>query len=123
MRAGIFRPVFGSLGSAVAALCCAGAPAVLGTLSAAGLGFLVNDLVHFPLLALFIGLGLWGLRDGAKRHGLRAVLALGGVGALLMSAGILLQPPVVYVGAATMIAASVWNVLALRRAHRGGVGP
>lgn len=115
MRAGIF----GSLGSTFAALCCAGVPTVLGALSAAGLGFLVNDLVLFPLLALFLGLGLWGLWDGVSRHGLRAVLVLGGVGALLMVAGILLRPLLVYAGAAAMIAASVWNVVALRCANRG----
>jgi hypothetical protein len=92
-------------------------PAVLGALSAAGLGFIVNDLVLFPLLALFLGLGLWGLGAGARRHGLRAVLALGGVGALLMVAGILLQP-LVYAGAAAMIAASLWNAVALRQMHR-----
>ncbi len=114
--------VFGSLGATVAALCCAGVPAVLGALSAAGLGFLVNDLILFPLLALFLGLGLWGLWDGVRRHGLRTVLVLGGAGALLMVAGILLRPLIVYSGAAAMIAASVWNVLALRRARRGEVG-
>lgn len=113
------RAVIGSLASAFAALCCAGVPAVLGALSAAGVGFLVNDLILFPLLALFLGLGLWGLRDGVRRHGLRAVLVLGGVGAVLMVAGILLQPLIIYAGAALMIAASVWNMLVLRRAHRG----
>lgn len=104
------------MSATVAALCCAGVPAVLGALSAAGLGFLVNDLILFPLLALFLGLGLWGLRDGARRHGLRAVLVLGGVGALLMVAGILLRPLVVYAGAAAMLGAAVWNTVELRRA-------
>ena len=83
-----------------------------------GLGFLVNDLILFPLLALFLGFALWGLWDGVKRHGLRMVLVLGGVGALLMVAGILLKPLIVYVGAAAMIAASIWNVFALQRTHR-----
>ncbi|MBA4115958.1 MAG: MerC domain-containing protein [Rubrobacter sp.] len=114
MRAGIF----GSLGSSFAALCCAGVPAVLGALSAAGLGFLVNDLILFPLLALFLALGLWGLWDGVRRHGLRMVLVLGGVGALLMVAGILLQPLLVYAGAVAMIAASIWNVVLLQQMHR-----
>jgi mercuric ion transport protein len=107
--------VFGSLGATVASLCCAGVPAILGALSAAGLGFLVNDLILFPLLALFLGLGLWGLWDGVRRHGLRAVLVLGGVGALLMVAGILLQPLIVYAGAAAMLGAAVWNTVALRQ--------
>lgn len=116
------KAVLGSLGSAFAAACCAGVPAVLGALSASGLGFLVNDLILFPLLALFLGLGLWGLWDGVTRHGLRGVLVLGGIGAALMVAVIIFQPLIIYAGAAVMIGASVWNVLALRRAHRGEAG-
>jgi hypothetical protein len=58
MRPGISGPVFSSvlssLGSAFAALCCAGAPAILGALSAMGLGFLINDLILVPRLALFL---------------------------------------------------------------------
>lgn len=56
MRAGIF----GSLGSVFAALRCAGVRAVSGALSAVGIGFLVNDLILFPLLAISLGLALWG---------------------------------------------------------------
>ncbi len=112
------KAIFGSLGSAFAAACCAGIPAVLGTLSAAGLGFLVNDLILFPLLALFLGLGLWGLWDGVSRHGLRGVLVLGGIGAALMVAGIVFQP-LIYVGAMAMIGAALWNILALRQARQG----
>ncbi len=58
-------PVFGSLGATVAALCCAGVPAFLGALSAAGLGFLVNDLVLLPLVLVSLGVALWGL-GGAR---------------------------------------------------------
>jgi mercuric ion transport protein len=105
--------LFGSLGSAFAALCCAGVPAVVGALSAAGLGFLVNDLILLPLLVLSLGLALWGLGRGVARHGLRGVLVLGWVGAMLMAAGIFFRP-LVYVGAAAMIGAALWNALALR---------
>ena len=115
MHAGIFGSLFSSLGSAFAALCCAGVPAVLGALSAAGLGFLINDLILLPLLALFLGLTLWSLSEGVQRHGTRAVLVLGGLGAALVVAGILASPLVVYAGAAAMIAASLWNALALRQ--------
>ncbi len=115
MRAGIF----GSLGSAFAALCCAGVPALLGALSAAGLGFLVYDLILFPLLALFLGLALWGLGSGVARHGLRGVLVLGWIGAALMVAGIFSLPALIYAGAAAMIAASIWNVVAIRQTKQG----
>lgn len=114
MRAGIF----GSLGSAFAAACCAGVPAVLGALSAAGLGFLVNDLILFPLLAISLGLALWGIGSGVTRHGLRGVLVLGWVGAALMVSGIFSLPALIYAGAAAMIAASIWNALAVRQAKR-----
>jgi mercuric ion transport protein len=116
MRSGIF----GSLGSVFAALCCAGVPAVLGALSAAGLGFLINDLILLPLLALFLGLALWSLSGGVGRHGNRAVLVLGGIGAALMVAGILVSPLVVYAGAIAMISASVWNAIALRQGRLAG---
>lgn len=114
MRAG----VFGSLGSASAALCCAGVPAVLGALSAAGLGFLVNDLILFPLLALFLGLALWSLGSGVSHHGMRGVLVLGWIGAGLMLAGIFSLPALIYAGAAAMIAASIWNALAIRQSKQ-----
>ncbi len=108
--------LFGSLGAAVAALCCAGVPAVLGALSAAGLGFLVNDAILLPLVALALGVALWGLWRGTAQHRLSGVLALGWVGALLLVAGIFLYP-LIYVGVAAMLGATVWNTAALRRAH------
>ena len=107
--------VAGSVGATVAALCCAGVPAVLGTLSASGLGFLVNDLILLPLVVLALGLALWGLGRGAARHGLRGVLVLGWVGAVLLAVGIFLYP-LVYTGVAAMLGAAVWNTVALRRA-------
>ncbi len=110
--------VFGSLGATVAALCCAGVPAVLGALSAAGLGFLVNDLVLLPLVLVSLGVALWGLGRGVVRHGLRGVLGLGWVGAVLLVVGIFLYP-LVYAGMAAMLAAALWNTVALRRAAAG----
>lgn len=48
-------------GSIFAALCCLGFPALLSTLSAIGLGFLVNDAILVPLLILFLGITIAGL--------------------------------------------------------------
>lgn len=70
----------GSLGAVLAALCCAGVPAVLGALSAAGLGVLINDAILLPLVLLSLGVALWGFRRGTVRHRLRGVLALGSLG-------------------------------------------
>ncbi len=110
--------VFGSLGATVAALCCAGVPAVLGALSAAGLGFLVNDLVLIPLVLVSLGVALWGLGRGVVRHGLRGVLVLGWIGAALLVVGIFLYP-LVYAGMAAMLGAAAWNTVALRRTAAG----
>ena len=108
--------VFGSLGATFAALCCAGVPAVLGALSAAGLGFVVNDAILLPLVVLALGVALWGLWRGTARHGSRGVLLLGGVGAVLLVVGIILYP-LVYAGVAAMLGAAVWNTAALRGAQ------
>lgn len=107
----------GSLGATFAALCCAGVPAVLGALSAAGLGVLINDAILLPLVLLSLGVALWGLGRGTARHGLRGVLALGSLGAVLLMVGIFLSPLVVYAGVATMLGAALWNAVALGRAH------
>lgn len=108
--------VFGSLGATFAAPCCAGVPAVLGALSAAGLGFVVNDAILLPLVVLALEVALWGLWRGSARHGSRAVLVLGGVGAMLLVVGIILYP-LVYAGVAAMLGAAVWNTAALRGAQ------
>ena len=109
--------VAGSVGATVAALCCAGVPAVLGALSASGLGFLVNDLILLPLVVVALGLALWGLGRGTARHGLHIVLVLGWVGATLLIVGIFLYP-LVYAGVAAMLVAAAWNTVALRSAAR-----
>ena len=107
----------GSLGAAFAALCCAGVPAVLGALSAAGLGVLINDAILLPLVLLSLGVGLWGLGRGTARHGLLGVPALGSLGAALLVVGIFLSPLLVYAGSAAMLGAALWNAVALGRAH------
>lgn len=55
-------------GSAFAALCCLGFPALLALLSAIGLGFLIHDVVLIPLLAVFLLMTLVGLYYGMKSH-------------------------------------------------------
>jgi len=105
--------IFGTLVSAFLALCGAGVPAVVGAVSAVGLGFLTERWVVLPLLVLSLGFALWGLGVGTARHGLQAVLVLGWIGAALMLAGTAFQP-FAYAGAVIMIGASIWNARALR---------
>jgi len=44
---------FGTGGVIITSLCCLGLPLVLALLSLLGLGFVINDFILFPLLAVF----------------------------------------------------------------------
>jgi mercuric ion transport protein len=107
--------ILGSIGSALAALCCGGVPVVLGVISAVGLGFLINDMILLPLVALSLGVAFWGLGRGVSRHRSPSVVVLGGEGAVFMVAGIFTQPLVIYTGIAALIGAALWNALVLQR--------
>jgi len=74
----------GVVGSIFAALCCIGTPALLAFLSAIGLGFLINDLVLLPLLAVFLILTGYGLIVSRKRHGRKEPLIVFGVSAAVI---------------------------------------
>ncbi len=106
---------FGAPGGAVvgtfAALCCAGAPGALGLLSAVGAGFLINDLILLPLLAVALGVAIWALARGARRRDDRRPLWLGVGGAAGMAVGIFAGTWLVWAAAALLVAASIWNLL------------
>ncbi len=105
----------GTGGSLFAALCCLGTPAILAFLAAIGAGFLINDLILLPLLALSLLIAVWGLEKGREVHGDKRPLRLGTSGALLLPAGIFVGAWMVAIGAALLIGASIWNVAARRR--------
>src|SRR5215471_17005224 len=71
-------------GSAFAALCCLGTPAVLAIASSIGLGFLINDAILIPLLIAFLLITLVGLYLGMRHHRRTWALILGAVGAVLL---------------------------------------
>lgn len=83
----VFATVWGPVGSVVAALCCLGAAPLLAALTAAGLGFLINDLFLVPLLAAFLGVTIWGLRRDAGRHGSGGPAGLAWLAALVTVGG------------------------------------
>ncbi|MDP9349370.1 MAG: MerC domain-containing protein [Gemmatimonadota bacterium] len=109
----------GTGGSLFAALCCLGTPAILAFLAAIGAGFLVNDLILLPLLAISLLVSLWGLEKGREVHRNPGPLRLGTLGAVLIPAGIFLGAWLVAIGAVLLIAATVWNVVARRRCETG----
>lgn len=104
----------GLLGSGFTLLCCAGAAPVLGLLSAAGLGFLINDAVLVPLLAVALGVTAWGLRQGRRCHGQASALLFGLVGAAVTVGGLYLWLPLAFAGFGVVILTSVWNLRLVR---------
>ncbi len=58
----------GISGAAFAALCCFAPLVVAGLVTAIGLGFILKDSILFGLIALFIGMALFGYYL-IRRHG------------------------------------------------------
>lgn len=105
----------GTGGSLFAALCCLGIPGILAFLAAIGAGFLVNDLILLPLLAVSLIVALWGLEKGGEIHRDPRPLQLGTVGAVLIPSGVFIGAWLVALGAVLLVSATVWNVVARRR--------
>ena len=100
----------GIVGSLIPALCCLGVPAVLSIFTAIGLGFLINDAVLLPLLALFLLITLIGLYTGYRVHRKRTALVLGFVSTIVTFLFLFVFPPITYIGIVGLIAASILNV-------------
>ena len=107
----------GAIGAAFAALCCMGAPIILGTLGAVGLSWLRRDVILWPLMHLSIGVAVWGLARDRRRHDRTAPLALAVAGAIALVAGVVfvhgsLARTLIYGGALGLLLATGWNVWA-----------
>jgi len=117
----------GVLGAVFAALCCAGTPLVVTALAALGLGFLRSDRILWPLMLASLLVALWGFRKGMQMHGSAAPLLVGLLGASALTAGVIFvhgfpAKELIGVGAASLIAATLWNIAARRNcAARKGV--
>jgi len=104
-------PVIGVLG--VAPLACPACwPAYIGLLSSLGIGLGAVVPYLFPITAAFLLLALAPLWLGAKKHKSFGPFILGVAASAGVIAGMfwLVSEPAVYLGAALMIGASVWNV-------------
>ena len=112
------KEITGILGSVFAGLCCLGFAPLLAALSSAGLGFALRDGVLIPLLALFLGLTLWGLQGARRRHHRSGPLLLGAAGAAAALAGVFLALPVHVAGLVAVVAASLWDLVLLRHRRR-----
>jgi mercuric ion transport protein len=102
----------GAAGSIIAALCCAGVPAVVGAFTALGLGFLITDVVLLPVLVAMLLLALWGLARGRSRHSSRVPLTLGAAGAGALTVGVFTSRWLLGLGAVLLVLATLWNIAA-----------
>jgi len=111
----MFKQISGSIGSIFASLCCLGFAPVLAALSAAGLGFVISDAILIPLLALFLGIALWGIKGSQKRHGKTTPFYVGAGGAVAALAGVFVFIPVHVIGLIALVGASIRDIVLLRK--------
>ncbi len=111
----MLKQIVGSMGSALSGACCLGFAPFIAGLSAIGAGFLVNDLVLIPVFVVFLGITLWALWTSRKRHERDGPFFLGTAAAIVAFAALWFFVPLAYLGLATLIAASVWDIVVLRQ--------
>jgi mercuric ion transport protein len=99
-----------NLGSGLIATCCVGGPAVVGILSAMGLGFLVHDAILIPVLVLFLGTNLWVAQVSGLKHERKSIFWLTAVSALIVFSGLWFSRWVVGAGIGGLVVASAMNL-------------
>lgn len=114
----MLKQISGSLGSIFASLCCLGFAPALAALSAAGLGIIINDAVLIPLLAVFLGITLWGLLGSRNKHHSVGPLYLGITGAVASMLGIFIFIPIHVIGLIAIVVAALWDIILLLKYRR-----
>lgn len=109
----------GMAGSLFTLLCCLGFGPLIALLSAIGAGFLVNDAVLAPLLVAFLVIGGIGIGVTYRRHRRIGPLLvhIAGAVAVFMFTFVLFVTPLVWLGVAGLLAASLWDFALGRRVH------
>ncbi len=118
-----FADTAGAVGAVLAALCCAGAPIILGVLSALGLSFLRKDAILLPFMLLAFPLALWGFWSDRATHRSSGPVLVALVGMLALAAGVIFihgfpAKELIGIGVIALLSATVWNA-SLRRASSG----
>ena len=113
----------GVLGAIVAALCCAGTPLIVSALAVAGLSSLRRDAILWPIMLGSLAVALWGFWQGQRFHHNPRPLLLGALGSVALAGGVIVVhgPPamtMIYGGAALLIGATAWNIVARWRRAR-----
>ncbi len=118
----MIRHIIGTIGSLLTGLCCLGFAPLIGILTAAGAGFLLQDIVLIPLFAVFLGITLWGLRNGRKCHGNGKVFRTGFVLALTAFIALWFMPLLTYLALAGLVVVSVWDLYLIRMCRIREIG-
>lgn len=91
-------------------------PAIAGFLSSVGLGFLFKGAYFYVLVALFLGITLFGLGFRAKSRRGYGPLYLGVFGAVIAIVFHYLKNDYVfYIGIGVLVVASIWNLVPLKK--------
>lgn len=109
------KQIIGSGSSLLVGACCLGLTPLLSGLTAVGLGFLINDLILLPLLAIALGFTLWALWSASKRHQTKIPFAIGIGASIAAFAGLWIFVPLSYAGFAVLIGSTIWDYIAGRR--------
>lgn len=103
----------GVVGSAVS-LCCAGTAVLLSFLSGLGLGFLINDVILFPVLFLSFGVVSYALHANKKDHGKQKPFYVA-VGSMVLILIGVFYPPIIWLGILGLLLATLWDFALCRR--------
>ena len=98
------------------ATCPVCAAAYAGVFSAIGLGFLLDEQLLAPLIAVFLAAGVASVAWSTRRHRRPGPLLGTLAGSMAVAVGRLVWnlPVLVYVGVTLLLVASLWNLLAKR---------
>jgi mercuric ion transport protein len=113
----MIKQLGGTTGAVIAGACCLGFAPLLAALTAVGAGFLIRDAILVPLFVLFLAFTLWSLWGSRAKHRQTGPFYLGLGSAVIAFAALWFSPPLAYAGLVGFIAASVWDIVALRQAR------
>jgi hypothetical protein len=103
----------GVIGSIFTLLCCLGFGPLIAFLTAIGAGFIIHDAILAPLLIFFLSRGGIGLFFSYRRHHSYGILVVYIIAAIILISVMFVRysQPLVWVGVAGLLAASVWDFL------------
>jgi len=112
------KSIFGGIAGIFTGLCCAGFPLVLAFLTGIGLGFLINDFILFPLLAISLGFMIYAIYYNKQKHLSVHPLYVAIISSLVLIAGIFLGS-IIWIGIVGLFIATIWDYSLIKK-NKGG---